>query len=189
MIYSARWFAVVNSPGASVQAARGRRVGGQPVRSISLFVSGLVIGVVCVRIGMAQGGHVRGLNHVGISVANYEQALEFYTRTLGIREAYTIRNPDGRPRLTYLQLSRETFLELIPAGSNQPTGVMHFGIEVDDIGATVAELRARGVTAANPGQTPAKADFTRITDRDGIQIEIMAFGPEALQRKAMDAWK
>ncbi|HEX5109555.1 MAG TPA: VOC family protein [Vicinamibacterales bacterium] len=159
------------------------------MRSTSLFIAGLLVGAVCVRIAEAQGGHVRGLNHVGISVANYEQALDFYTKTLGIREAYTIRNADGRPRLTYLQLSRETFLELIPAGPNQPTGVTHFGIEVDDVAATVADLRARGVTAANPGLTSAKADFTRITDRDGAQIEVMQFGPESLQRKAIDAWK
>ena len=86
-------------------------------------------------------------------------------------------------------LIRETFLELIPAGPNQPTGVTHFGIEVDDIAATVADLRGRGVTAANPGLTPAKADYTRITDRDGVQIEVMQFGPESLQRKAIDAWK
>ena len=52
------------------------------MRSVSLFVAGLVVGVTGIRIVEAQGSHVRGLNHVGISVANYEQALDFYTEVM-----------------------------------------------------------------------------------------------------------
>ena len=159
------------------------------MRGIAIFVSGLGIGLLCGGLVLAQETPVRGLNHIGINVAKYDEALAFYTKTLGIREAYTVRNPDGTPRLTYLQLSRDTFIELIPAGPNQPTGVTHFGIEVRDINATVATLRDHGVNAPAPGLTPAKAAFTRIADRDGVQIEVMEFGPDALQRKAMDAWK
>ena len=105
------------------------------------------------------------------------------------REAYTIRNPDGSVRLTYLQLGRTTFVELIPAGTGQPTGITHFGIEVGDIDATVADLRGHGIAAADASLTPARAEFTRIADRDGVQIEVMELGPESLQRKAIDGWK
>ena len=159
------------------------------LKVVVIFVAGLTLGVLCTRLTLAQETQVRGLNHIGINVANYDEAFAFYTGTLGIREAYTVRNADGTPRLTYLQLSRDTFIELIPAGPNQPKGVTHFGIEVRDINATVATLRERGVTVAAPGQTPARAAFTRINDRDGVQIEVMEFGPDSLQRKAMDAWK
>jgi methylmalonyl-CoA/ethylmalonyl-CoA epimerase len=154
-----------------------------------LFAAGIVVGAVLVRSGVAQTSPVRGLNHVGIVVADYDAALEFYTKTLGFPEAYTIRNPDGSVRLTYLQLSRSTVVELIPAGAGQPTGITHFGIEVDDIDATVAELRRRGTAAADASLTPANAEFTRIQDRDGVQIEVMELGPQSLQRKAIDAWK
>jgi catechol 2,3-dioxygenase-like lactoylglutathione lyase family enzyme len=161
------------------------------MKGATLFVAGLVVGAALSGVAIAQrgAGAVRGVNHVGINVANYEQALAFYTKTLGIREAYTIRNPDGSPRLTYLQLSRDTFIELIPAAANQPKGLTHVGIEVDDIDAAVARFRQAGVTAAEPGLTPAKARFTRIADRDGVQLEVMQFGPDSLQRKAMDDWK
>jgi hypothetical protein len=37
---------------------------------------------------------------------------------------------------------------------------------------------------ADPGLTPSKARFVRITDPMGVQIEIMQFGPDSLQRKA-----
>jgi lactoylglutathione lyase len=161
----------------------------RPPDVIIIFVAGLMLGALCTRLTLAQETGVRGLNHIGINVSNYDEALAFYTKTLGIREAYTVRNADGTPRLTYLQLSRDTFIELIPAGPNQPKGVTHFGIEVRDIDATVTALRARGETVAAPGQTPARAAFTRINDPDGVQIEVMEFGPDSLQRQAMDAWK
>lgn len=161
------------------------------MNAVLTFVAGLGLGMLGTGLAIAQDARdaqVTGLNHIGINVAKYDEALAFYTGTLGIREAYTVRNADGTPRLTYLQLSRDTFIELIPAAPNQPTGITHFGIEVRDIDATVAALRSRGVNAAAPGQTPGKAAFTRITDRDNVQIEVMEFGPESLQRKAMDAW-
>jgi catechol 2,3-dioxygenase-like lactoylglutathione lyase family enzyme len=154
-----------------------------------LFAAGIVVGAVLVRSGIAQPPPVLGLNHVGIAVADYDAALAFYTDTMGFREAYTIRNPDGSVRLTYLQLSRTTFVELIPAGAGQPTGITHFGIEVGDIGTAVAGLRANGIAAPDASLTPARAEFTRIADRDGVQIEVMELGPESLQRKAIDGWK
>jgi len=159
------------------------------MRGAALFVAGVVFGAALVQSGVAQDAGVRGLNHIGISVRNYDDALAFYTRTMGFREAYTIRRPDGAPQLTYLQLNRDTFVELIPAGPNQPTGITHFGIEVGDLSATVAQFRQRGAIVGEPGLTPAKALFTRMTDPDGVQIEVMEFGSESLQRKAMDAWK
>lgn len=153
------------------------------------FVVGVFVGAMLIQTGVAQDRGARGLNHVGISVENYDEALAFYTEALGFREAYTVRRPDGGPLLTYLQLNRDTFVELIPAGPNQRPGITHFGIEVGDLQATVAQLREHGVTVADPGLTPANALFTRVRDVDGVQLEVMEFTSESLQRKAMEAWK
>lgn len=84
---------------------------------------------------------------------------------------------------------RETFVELIPARAGQATGVSHFGMEVADIDATVARLRAQGVEVADPGITPANARFVRVRDADAVEIEIMEFGPESSQYQAMQAWQ
>ncbi len=152
-------------------------------------VVGLFVGVALTVAVMAQDGPRFALNHVGLVVEDYPAALDFYTRTMGFREAYTVRRPDGSPVLTYLQLNRETFVELIPAAPGQATGITHFGVEVDDIDAAVARMRQAGATVGDPGLTPAQARFSRMTDLDGVQIEVMEFGPESLQRKAMEAWK
>ena len=85
-----------------------------------LFGSGALVGVMLMQLGAAQSNDVRTLNHVGMVVKNYEAAFDFYTKTMGFREAYTIKNDDGSVRLTYLQLNKNTFVELIPAGPNQP---------------------------------------------------------------------
>jgi len=159
------------------------------VKGILLFGFGMLIGSAFAQRGPAPGGHVRGLNHVGIVVKDYKSAMEFYTQKLGIREAYTIRRPDGSPQLTYLQLSRDTFIELIPAGPNQQAGITHFGVEVDDVRAATEDLRRNGITAADPSSTPANAQSTRIRDTDDVQIEVMEFGPQSLQRKAIENWK
>lgn len=159
------------------------------MKNAAYLALGIVLGAVLVGPGLAQQSQKHGLNHIGIRVKDYARAMAFYTGALGLREAYTVRKPDGSPLLTYLQLNRDTFIELIPARPNEAPGITHFGVEVGDIQAAVARLRANGVEAADPALTPAKALYTRIKDSDGAEIEVMEFGPEALQRKAMDAWK
>ena len=39
---------------------------------------------------------------------------------MGFREAFTIKNPEGKPVLAYLQITRDTFLELAPATADRP---------------------------------------------------------------------
>ena len=154
-----------------------------------LFLAGLLCGAVLLQAGVAQDRDRRGINHVGISTKNYDDALAFYRDTLGAKEAFTIRNPDGSVRLTYLQLSRDTFIELLPVAADQPSGVTHIGIETDDVDASIANLRAHGVAVADPTVGVSKARVGRITDPDGVAIEVMQMGPDSLQRQAVDAWK
>jgi catechol 2,3-dioxygenase-like lactoylglutathione lyase family enzyme len=124
-----------------------------------------------------------------LTSGHYEEALKFYRDTFGAREAFSIRNPDGTARLAYLQLSRDTFVEIVAAGADQQSGVTHFGIETDDVAASVANLRARGFKVDDPVVGGSKARVARIADPDGVQIDIMQFGPESLQRQAIDSWR
>jgi catechol 2,3-dioxygenase-like lactoylglutathione lyase family enzyme len=173
------------------------------MKVVAGFVAGLIAGAALVQIGVAQVGVApladaqsaaremrpeRAVNHIGIVVDDYAAAYDFYTQTLGFREAYTV-DRNGAPLLTYLQANRETFVELIPARGEGPRGVTHFGLEVADIDSLVAHLRSAGMAVADPGVTPANARFVRVRDPDNVEIEIMEFGPEASQYKAMQAWR
>jgi catechol 2,3-dioxygenase-like lactoylglutathione lyase family enzyme len=159
------------------------------MKAAVFFILGMIVGAAFLQKGAVQDRPVRSLNHVGLVVKNYDEAMSYYKQKLGLREAYTIKKADASPQLTYLQVNRDTFVELIPAGPNQQTGVTHFGIEVENLASTVAQLRAKGLTVGEPGRSPANALFSRTNDPEGVQIEIMEFGPESLQRKAMDSWK
>jgi catechol 2,3-dioxygenase-like lactoylglutathione lyase family enzyme len=159
------------------------------MRSVVFFVAGIVAGAAMTHTGIAQDSSPRALSHVGIAVGNFDQALGYYTKTLGFREAYSLKQADGSPLLTYLHINRDTFLELQPASAALPPGLTHFAVEFGDLNAAVARMRQQGATVANPGLTPGKALFTRLRDQDGVSIEDMEFGPESMQRKAMNAWK
>jgi len=159
------------------------------MKGLLLFVVGVCVGAVMTQSGVAQDSRPRGLNHVGIAVKNYDETIAFYKSALGLREAYALKTADGGPLLTYLQVSRDTFLEVQPATANLPAGLTHFAIEYGDLRSAVTEMRANNVTAADPGLTPGKALFSRIKDLDGVSIEVMEFGPESQQRKAMEGWR
>jgi catechol 2,3-dioxygenase-like lactoylglutathione lyase family enzyme len=159
------------------------------MKSASMFLGGMIVGALLLRVGAAQDASRRGVNHIGISTRNYDAALEFYRNTLGAKEAFTIRNDDGTVRITYLQLSRDTFIELLPAAAGEPAGVAHIGIETADLEASVAALRADGVAVGDPTVGVSKAHVARIRDADGVQIEVMQMGADSLQRQAIESWK
>jgi catechol 2,3-dioxygenase-like lactoylglutathione lyase family enzyme len=128
------------------------------------------------------------LNHVGVFAKDYDESMRFYTKTIGLREAFTIKDKDGKPTLSYLQINKDTFLELAPAG-NRPVGLSHVGIWPEDLNATVAALRQRGVKVDDPRTGSTKTSITNAIDPDGVRLELLDFLPDSLPRKAMDAWK
>jgi len=163
------------------------------MKNLMFFVAGAIVGAVLLQTGAAQTNSIEprpalAVNHIGIIVEDYDAAYRFYTEYLGLKEAYTVER-NGGTLLTYLQLNRETFVELIPARNGQATGITHYGMEVRDIDATVERLRAHGVEVADPGVTPANARFVRVRDADNMEIEVMEYGPESSQYKAMLAWQ
>ncbi len=160
------------------------------IGSITLFAAGLAVGVFLMQPSAAQTNQSTGLrlNHVGVFAKDYDESMRFYTKTMGLREAFTIKDKDGKPTLSYLQISKDTFLELAPAGT-RPVGLSHVGIWPEDLNATVAMLRQRGVKVDDPRTGSTKTSITNAMDPDGIRLELLDFLPDSLPRKAMDNWK
>jgi len=135
-----------------------------------------------------QGSGLR-LNHVGIYVKDFDESMRFYTQTMGFHEAFTIKDPNGKPVLAYLQITRDTFLELAPSTAERPVGLSHIGMWPEDMSATVAILRERGVKVADPRTGSTKTSITNVTDPNGVRLELVDFLAGSLPRKAMDDWK
>lgn len=162
------------------------------MRGLVLFVAGILLGAA-VQTTVAQNDRpgVVGLNHVGVAVPDIPAAAAYYTEKLGFREAFRNSNPQGQPTAIYMQISRDTFLELQQANAQRPAGVTHFGLVVENMKTAVAAFRARGATTADPGPPSgfSKAILSNVTDPNGVRIELAELTPDSLQRKAAESWK
>ena len=158
------------------------------MRGLALFVGGVLLGSA-VQTGIAQADKVVGVNHVGITVEHFDEAMRFYTQNMGFREAFTVRDEKGQPVLAYVQVSRDTFMELQPSTADRRAGITHVGLQVDNIRATLARLAQHGVKVDEPRVSRTNSTIANATSPEGIRIELSELGPESLQRKAINSWK
>src|SRR5215468_12307161 len=114
------------------------------MRSVSLFIAGLVVGLAVTAIAQTQNRGIVGLNHVALSVPNLDEAVAYYTKTMGFPEAFRSTDDKGQIALVYVQISKNTFVELQPANAQRPAGINHFGLHVENMAEATAMFKARG---------------------------------------------
>ena len=155
------------------------------MRGLFLFVAGILVGLaVESAVAQNQNRGIVGLNHVGISVPNIDEAVAYYTKTMGFPEAFRSKDEKGQVTLVYVQISRNTFVELQPANAQRPPGINHFGVHVENMGAATAMFKQRGANVSEIRVSPTKAILSNITDANGVRIELAE-----LHRQAMERWK
>jgi glyoxylase I family protein len=110
---------------------------------------------------------ILGVHHVSINVDDTEEAVAFYTDVLGLRRR------DDRPDFgfagAWLDLGEQQ-LHLIEVPVPEDLG-QHFAVRVDDLDATIGELRARGVTVSDPSPVGASRQAF-LSDPSGNRIEL-----------------
>jgi catechol 2,3-dioxygenase-like lactoylglutathione lyase family enzyme len=162
------------------------------LRSGAFFALGIVVGTLLLGRTSAQSNLKTGLrlNHVGIAVKDFQGTVDFYTKVMGFRKAFGGSTPDGKPSTIYLQISRDTFLEIAPATEQLPEGITHIGIQAEDAEATVKRLREGGATVTDARVVPvlSKAKLANVTDPNKIRLELNEAIPGSLTRQAMDSW-
>ena len=160
------------------------------MRGAMLFAAGLFAGLVF-QVATAQnsGGGVVMMNHVGVSVPNIDEAVSYYSQKMGYREAFRVNDEKGQPRLVYLQISKNTFLELNPVTPQRPAGFSHYGLVVDSAAQAVARFRRSGLTVSDPITSDTKAILANITDPYMGRIELTELPPESMHYKAIQNWK
>ena len=161
------------------------------MRSMMLFVAGLMVGLA-VQVAVAQSGNkgVVMMNHVGINVPNIPEAVTYYTQKMGYKEAFRVTDDKGQPTLVYMQISKNTFLELNQATADRAPGFTHYGLHVDNAAAAVDMFKKRGVTVtATNVSAGTKAILANITDPYMGRIELVEITPNSSHQKAIDAWK
>jgi len=141
--------------------------------------------------GLRAGGSVGfdlAWDHVALSVPNLEESIAWYEQMLGFTRVGRAapQNPNGRQQVASIRRGNIT-IELfqladaapLPESRKNPSddfrthGVKHFGFEVKNLPAVLAELKAKGVKMAfdmrdNPGTA-----FAFISDNAGNAIELI----------------
>ena len=124
------------------------------------------------------------INHVAIVVQDIDAALNFWEQTFGLELDHVEDVPSQKSKVAFLPLG-ESEIELV-----QPTttdsglanflekrgeGMHHICIEVEDIDATLAELKSKGVRLINdvPEELPGrKMAFVHPKAANGVLVEL-----------------
>ena len=159
------------------------------MRGPMLFAAGLLAGLG-VSVGMAQNANsnVVRMNHVAINVPDIPEAITYYTEKMGYREAFRLNNDEGQPRLVYLHISQNSFLELQQANEQRPEGFTHYGLHVENVADAVAGFRAAGATVSDTNTSATQAILANITDPYMGRIELAELPPESLHYQAIQSW-
>jgi glyoxalase/bleomycin resistance protein/dioxygenase superfamily protein len=159
------------------------------MRRMALFIAGILVGLT-IQIAVAQPSRPRlALNHVAIAVPDLDEGIRFYIKALGLKEAFTFKDDRGTP-LSYLQISRDTFLELQQATSERPVGLIHVGLEVGDLRTSLPGFKEGGLQLTDPSRSArTNALISQATGLADLRFEFLEFGPDSLQRRVMESWK
>ena len=125
------------------------------------------------------------LLHTMLRVGDLERSLKFYTGILGMQRLRRQDYPDGQFTLAFVGYGSEadsSVLELTfnwgVAEYDKGTGFGHVALEVDDIYAAVAQIRAAGgnvVREAGPMQHGTTV-IAFVEDPDGYRVELIQKG-------------
>lgn len=129
------------------------------------------------------------IQHLGVAVASIDDALAFWRDALGLELKEIEVVEDQGVRVAMLPIG-ESRIELLEAtGSETPVGkfiakrgagIHHLCVEVDDISAKLAELKARGVRLIDEqpraGAGGALVAFVHPSSTGGVLIELTQRG-------------
>ncbi len=147
-------------------------------------------------------GRLHGINHVGVTVKDFEAAVMWYHTMFGfhlvnelvLTPAETNKlvglygEPDLTVRLGFLATQSGTMLEIFefsPAAQQEPTvwtrpGFTHAAISVSNTAAVKRRLEAKGVKFVTDVNESDGAHWAFCQDPDGNFIEIIDYGSNRL---------
>lgn len=150
---------------------------------------------------------IRGIDHLNIVVTDLARSLRFYCDVLGFTQTHEARlegewierivglrgvkaravfivAPTGEPRIELLCYEAPRGQAPVENSRANTVGLRHLAFRVDDMAATVAQLRAAGVTLfSDPVRVPggvvkfAAGDKTLVyfLDPDGVLLELAEY--------------
>ena len=127
---------------------------------------------------------IKAIAHVCFVCRDLDASIAFYRDKLGLKEAFDFVRENGQRFGVYLHVGGRNFVELFQgehASGGAVPSYKHFCLEVDDIQATVAELRQKGLSTTDPSVGSDRSWQAWLTDPDGNKIELHAYTPQSKQ--------
>ncbi len=126
---------------------------------------------------------IKALAHACFTVSDLDAAIDFYQHKLGLPHAFDFINDTGEKFGVYLHAGGRSFIELFQGevGEGASPSYRHICLEVQDVSATVDELRARDVEVSDAELGMDNSWQAWITDPDGNRIELHSYTADSWQ--------
>ena len=126
------------------------------------------------------------INHLGIATQGIDEALKFWSDALGLENVHTEVVKDQKVRVAMLPIGESRVELLEPTSDDSPIskflekrggGIHHIAVEVDDIEASLAKLKAQGMRlideAPRIGAEGCLVAFVHPAASGGVLLELV----------------
>jgi len=127
---------------------------------------------------------MKAFAHVCFIVKDLDASIDFYCSKLGMTHCFDFQRDSGERFGVYLHVGGRSFVELFigtPEAPPSPVSFQHTCLEVDDLTATVTDLRAKGVEVTDPYLGMDHSWQSWLADPDGNRIELHCYTDESWQ--------
>jgi lactoylglutathione lyase len=111
------------------------------------------------------------VKYATIIVDNMDESIKFYTEVMGL-EIDSKHNPQPGATITLLKGDGDAMIELIKNTENE-TGLFSVGMDVEDINATVKELKSKGVKITMEPIQITVGTLAFLEDPNGVKIALI----------------
>lgn len=126
------------------------------------------------------------ISHLGIATKGIEEALKFWEDALGLENVHTEVVEDQKVRVAMLPLGESRIELLEPTSEDSPIakflekrggGIHHIAVEVEDIEAALAKLKAEGARLIDEqpriGAEGCLVAFVHPASTNGVLLELV----------------
>jgi LAO/AO transport system kinase len=126
------------------------------------------------------------INHLGIATKGIDEALVFWVGALGLENVHTEIVDEQKVRVAMLPLGESRIELLEPTSADSPIskflekrggGIHHIAVEVNDIAASLAKLKAKGVRLIDEspriGAEGCLVAFVHPSSANGVLLELV----------------
>ena len=126
------------------------------------------------------------INHLGIATKGIDDALKFWSDALGLENVHTEIVEDQKVRVAMLPIGESRVELLEPTSEDSPIskflekrggGIHHIAVEVDDIEASLAQLKDKGMRLIDEspriGAEGCLVAFVHPSSANGVLLELV----------------